>query len=560
METEIGMFLRPEYITSRLTYKGSALSDDDLSRPIVGIADSFNDIVPGHTNLRLVSQYVKYGVYRAGGTPVEFGTVACCDGIAQGHCGCNYILPSREIIADSIEVMAQAHRLDALVLVGTCDKIVPAMLMVAARLDIPCILIHGGCMLSGPAYGDRPKTDATFPAEALGMVQTGKMTMEECDRLTTVCAPSAGGGQFYGTANTMCCITEALGMCLPGTAAIPATHCERLRAAVRTGQQIMELVNQKLTPRKLITKDALENAVIYALATGASTNAVIHLCALANELGIPSQFIIETFERYADQVPLLAAIYPASPKYDMEDYYRAGGVHAVLKQLKPMLHLNCLTVTGKTVEENINEYQNLYTDNPDMIRTLDNPHSTLAGLAIMRGNLAPGTAVAKPAGIAEEVRQFTGKAVCFDCEEDCLEAISNCRIQPGDVLVVRYEGPKGGPGMREMFRAMKLLHGQGLDKSTALITDGRFSGTNNGCFVGHISPEAAEGGPLALVRDGDTITIDVVNRDLHLHVSEEELARRRADWHYTPKPLEGYLKRYALLATSASNGGVFRDE
>lgn len=553
---EVGMFLKPEYITSRLTYKGSMLSDDDLSRPIVGIANSFNEITPGHTNLRLVAQYVKYGVYRAGGTPVEFGTIGCCDGIAQGHCGGHFVLPSRDNIADSVEIMAEAHRLDALVLVGSCDKIVPGMLMVAARLDIPCIFINGGCMLSGTSFEDLPKTDATFPAEALGMHQAGRLTMEQVDDLTETCVPSGGSGQFYGTANTMCCLAEALGMCLPGSSAIPAAYVERERVAVRTGEAIMNLVKKGITARQIITMDAMENAIIFMLASGGSTNSVIHLCAIAHELGIDSNEIIRAYEKYADQVPLLAKIYPASHDYDVEDFFRAGGVHAVFKEVRSLLHQDCLTVTGKTVAQNISEFQNKYAPNPDMIRTMDNPHSTLPGLVIMRGNLAPDTGVAKPAGIAEEVRRFTGTAVCFDNEEACLEAISQQKIKAGDVIVVRYEGPRGGPGMREMFRAMKLLHGQRLDKSTALITDGRFSGTNNGCFVGHISPEAAVGGPIALVRDGDKITIDVYQHDLHLHVSDEELARRRAEWNYQPQKLKGYLGRYVQMASSASSGAV----
>jgi len=553
---EIGMFMKPEYVTSRLTYKGSMLSDDDLSRPIIGIADSFNEITPGHTNLRLVSQYVKYGVYRAGGTPLEFGTIGCCDGVAQGHCGGHFILPSRDNIADSVEIMIEAHRMDALVLVGSCDKIVPGMLMAAARLDIPCIFINGGCMLSGVPFGDYPKTDATFPAEAMGMYQAGKLTMEEVDDLVETCVPSGGSGQFYGTANTMGCLAEALGLSLPGSSAIPAPYVERERVAVRTGEAIMELVRRKITGRQIITMESIENAIIFMLASGGSTNSVIHLCALAHELGIDSDEVIKAYEKYADKVPLLAKIYPASHDYDMEDFFRAGGVHAVFKELKSMLHLDCMTVTGKTVGENIEEFRSKYVPNPDMIRSLDNPHSTLPGLVIMRGNLAPDTGVAKPAGIAEEVRKFTGTAVCFDNEEACLDAISNRKIKAGDVIVVRYEGPRGGPGMREMFRAMKLLHGQGLDKSTALITDGRFSGTNNGCFVGHISPEAAVGGPIALVKDGDQITIDVYEHLLHLHVSDEELAKRRAEWKYEPQKLGGYLGRYVKMASSASKGAV----
>ena len=559
IDHDIGMFLQPEYITSRLTYKGCGISDDDLSRPIIGIANSFTDMVPGHTNLRQVAQYVKYGVYRAGGTPLEFGTVAVCDGIATGHCGNNYALPSRENIADSVEIAAKAHRLDGLVLLASCDKIVPAMMMAAARLDIPCIFINGGCMLSGPAFEDFPKTDATFPAEAMGMYQAGKISMEEVDNLTEVCAPTCGSGQFYGTANTMSCMTEALGMCLPGTSTIPAVYAERLRTAVRTGEKIMELVNKKITARQILTMDAIENAIMFMLASGGSTNCVIHLCALGHELGIPSEKIIQAFEKYGKMVPLLATIYPATRKYDMEDFYRAGGVHAVMKEMRHMLHLDALTVTGNRVADNLDSFKNKYPHNPDMIRSMDNPHSTLPGLAIMRGNLAPDTGVAKPAGIAPEVRCFTGTAVCFDGEPACLEAISERKIKPGDVIVVRYEGPKGGPGMKEMFRAMKLLHGQGLDKSTALVTDGRFSGTNNGCFVGHISPEAAEGGPIALVKDGDRITVDVTNNKLELHVSDEELAKRRAEWRYVPKPMTGYLKKYSMMACSAAKGAVMMD-
>lgn len=553
---EVGMFMKPEYITSRLTYKGSMLSDDDLSRPVIGIADSFNEITPGHTNLRLVSQYVKYGVYRAGGTPVEFGTIGCCDGIAQGHCGGHFVLPSRDNIADSVEIMAEAHRLDAVVLVGSCDKIVPGMLMAAARLDIPCIFINGGCMLSGVPFGSYPKTDATFPAEALGMHQSGQLTMEQVNDLTETCVPSGGSGQFYGTANTMGCLAEALGLSLPGTSAIPAAYVERERAALRTGEAIMDMVWKNITARQIITMDSIENAIIFMLASGGSTNSVIHLCAIAHELGLDSDLVIAACEKYSEIVPLLAKIYPASHDYDMEDFFRAGGVHAVFKEVESLLHLDCITVTGKTIGENIAEFRNKYTPNPDMVRSMDNPHSNLPGLVIMRGNLAPDTGVAKPAGIAEEVRKFTGTAICFDNEEACLEAISNRQIKEGDVIVVRYEGPRGGPGMREMFRAMKLLHGQGLAKSTALITDGRFSGTNNGCFVGHISPEAAVGGPIALVHDGDEITIDVYAHSLHLHVSDEELARRREAWSYEPQTLNGYLGRYVKQASSASKGAV----
>lgn len=556
MKAEFGRFLQPDYISARVSYKAAGLSDDDLRRPIIGIANSFNEMTPGHINLRQIAQHVKYGIYRAGGTAVEFGTIACCDGIASGHCGNNYVLPSREVIADSVEIQARAHQLDALVLIASCDKIVPAMLMAAARLDIPCIFINGGCMLSGAPFKGRSKTDATFPIEALGMVQSGELTMDDIDSLAEICAPTGGSGQFYGTANTMCCLTEALGLCLPGVSTIPFAYSERIRAAMQTGEQIVRLTYDGVNSRQILHKKSLENAIIFVLASGGSTNVVIHLCALAHELGIEAEWVLATFEKYADLVPHLAKIYPASREYDMEDFYRAGGVYAVLKELREMLCLDAMTVSSKSLGENINVHYSAYGVNQEMIRSLDNPHSKLAGLVIMRGNLAPESGVAKPAAIAPEVRQFTGTARCFDSEEECVQAISEQKIKAGDVVVVRYEGPKGGPGMREMFAAMKLLKGQGLDKSTALITDGRFSGTNNGCFVGHISPEAAEGGPLALLRDGDIITIDVWNRQVNVQLSALEMNERRTNWQYKPKQLEGYLVRYARSVSSAAKGAI----
>ena len=556
MTAKFGKFLQDEYVSARVSYKAAGLSDEDLSRPIVGIANSFNEMTPGHINLRQIAQQVKYGVYRGGGTAVEFGTIACCDGIASGHCGNNYVLPSREVIADSVEIQARAHQLDALVLIASCDKIVPAMLMAAARLDIPCVFINGGCMLSGAPFAQHVKTDATFPIEAMGMVQNGELSMVDIDKLTDICAPSGGSGQFYGTANTMCCLVEALGLCLPNVSTIPFAYSERLRAAVKTGESIVKLAHRGVSSRQILTKQALENAIIFMLASGGSTNVVIHLCALAHELGIDSEWVLSTFEKYGECVPYLAKIYPASREFDMEDFYRAGGVYAVLRELKPLLHLEALTVTGCSLGENIKAHKNPYADNPAMIRSLAEPHSTLPGLVIVRGNLAPESGVAKPAAIAPEVRQFSGVARCFDSEEECVQAVRERRIQAGDVLLVRYEGPKGGPGMREMFAAMKMLKGQGLDKSTALITDGRFSGTNNGCFIGHISPEAAEGGPIALVRDGDIISIDILNRSLDVRLSEQELAARKQTWSYSAKQLSGYLARYAKSVGSAAKGAV----
>lgn len=412
-------------------------------------------------------------------------------------------------------------------------------------------------MLSGPCFGEKGKADTTTALEALGQYQQGKLDWKTVHNLMTITEPTCGSCNFYGTANTMSCTAEALGMVLPDGGCIPAVYSERLRCAKRTGMKIMELVEKKICPRDIVTKDAIENAIAYVMATGGSTNAALHLPAIAHAAGLSPQWVLETIDHFSDKIPHIAKINPASADYDMQDFYYSGGVPRVMEYLREHIHLDVLTCTGKTMGENIAEHNYMYGEsNDNVIRPFDKPFSTLGGLAILRGNLAPGSGVAKPAAIEEEVRCFTGEAICFDSEEDCNKALEELRIKPGHVVVIRYEGPRGGPGMREMARPMKLMHGQGLALSTALITDGRFSGTNNGCFVGHISPEAAEGGPIALVQDGDRITIDVYKKELTLHVSDEELARRREKWSYTPKPLSGYLARYAALATSAANGGV----
>jgi len=543
-------------IINLVMWKGCGFSDDDMSRPIIGIANSFSDMVPGHSSLRKVAEHVKHGVYRAGGTPAEFGVIACCDGLGAGHNGNNYVLPSRDNIADSVEIIAKAHRLDGLVLLGSCDKIVPGMLMAAARLDMPCIFVPAGCMLSGPGYANQKASDATSCSEAMGRVQVGEMTESDVLRLGSVCTPTCGSCQFMGTANSMCCLAEALGLSLTGGALIPAFFNDRLRNAMESGKQIVDLVKSGLTSRKIMTKNSLENAIMLMMAVGGSTNVVIHTCAIAHELGIDSSEVLNDFDRFSEKIPLLAKINPAAQNYDAMDLFYAGGVPEVLKNLSSLLHLNELTVTGKTLGENLEVFDNLYPRNDDLIRTLDNPHSRLGGLAIMRGNLCPDTAVSKPAAIAPEVRVFTGTALCFDSEDECSAAIEARKVLPGTVVVIRYEGPKGGPGMKEMFKPMKTLVGQGLAKSTAVITDGRFSGTNNGCFVGHISPEAAVGGPIALVQDGDSITVDITNKTLTLHVDDEELEKRRTEWVYKPKKLSGSLARYAALVTSADKGGV----
>lgn len=545
-----------EDLNNLMFYKAFGCSDNDLKRPIIGIANSFNEIVPGHMNLRQVAEFVKKGIYRAGGTAVEFGTIAGCDGVATGHEGNFYILPSREVVADSIETMVKIHHFDGLVMLGSCDKIVPGMLMAAARINIPTIFVAGGPMLGGPAFGKKKKTDGTAFTEAMGMMQVGKATEQEVRNLATLTMPTCGSCSMYGTANTMCAVAEAIGLSLPGSALIPAVYSERLRAAQKSGEAIVELVKKGITSNDILTFEAIQNAISICMASGGSTNAVIHLCALAYELGIDAELIMKEFDRQSNKVPVIVTVNPASNIWDMEDWYKAGGVPKVMKNIKSLIQLDALTVTGKTMGENLDEYINPYAADNDLVRPIDNPHTTLGGLAIMRGNLAPDTGVAKPAAIKEEVRQFTGEAICFDSEEECSAALKDLKVKPGHVVVIRYEGPKGGPGMREMYQPMKFLNGQGLATCTALITDGRFSGTNNGCFVGHISPEAAVGGPIALVKDGDKITIDVINKNITLHVSDEELAKRKADWKYQPKVTKGYLARYAKLAKSADKGGV----
>jgi len=546
-----------ELISNKTCYKANGFSDDDLARPIIGIACSFNESVPGHNNLRQLAEQVKYGVYRAGGTPVEFGVIACCDGVSDNHYGSHYCLPSRDNIADSIEIQARAHRFDGLILLGSCDKIVPGMLMAAARLDIPAVLVPGGAMLSSPPFRDKPRSNTTTISEAMGLYTKGEVTEQELQMLTGTCSLTCGSCQFMGTANTMCSFSEAIGMTLSGGGLIPAVYHERRRSAFHSGEQIVKLVRNGITARQIMTWDSIENAIMLLMAVGGSTNAVIHCCAIAHEMGIDAERVMSAFNHYSEVIPLVAKVSPASSTQDCEDLYKAGGIPAVMKSIRRFLHEDAMTVDSCTLGENLDSFTPTFPENSELIRPLDKPFSKFGGLAIMRGNLAPDTGVAKPAAIAEEVRQFTGTAICFDGEHACIEAIKAQKIKPGHVVVVRYEGPKGGPGMREMYLTLKMLNGQGLAKSTALITDGRFSGTNNGCFVGHISPEAADGGPIALVRDGDQISIDVINKRLELHVSDEEIAKRRKAWSYTPPSgLSGYLARYARLVSSASKGAI----
>jgi dihydroxy-acid dehydratase len=540
----------------RNVFKGMGYSDDDMTtkRPAIGIANSWNTLIPGHFNFNQVSEQVKKGIHRAGGTVYEFGVIGLCDAIAKNYF--NYVLPSREVICDSVEIMAGANPLDGIILLASCDKIVPGMLMAAARLDIPAILVNNGPMLGGVAFGGR-KSDATSASEAFGMFKTGKISLEEYKTVEDLSCPTCGSCSFMGTANTMCCLTEAMGMSLTDGAAIPAVYADRLRLAEQSGEAICHLVKQGITARDIINKKSLENAVKVCLAIGGSTNAVLHLCALAYEAEADLS-IMDMFDELSKKTPTIAKVYPAS-HWDMEDLWKAGGIPRVIDRLQSILNMDVMTCTGKTMKENIDAYQYRFPENNEVIKTIDEPFGFSGGLAVLRGNLAPKTGISKPTAIDPSVRQFTGTAVVFDSEEEATQAIIDGRIESGTVVVIRYEGPKGGPGMVEMYRALKYLSGMGLAKSTAVVTDGRFSGTNNGCFVGHVSPEAAEGGPIAIVKNGDKISIDVINSTIHLHVSDGEIERRLKNWKKPePKVKKGYLSLYSRLASSADEGAIIK--
>jgi dihydroxy-acid dehydratase len=542
----------PEGSLVRGLYKSMGYSDEDLARPMIGVANSWNRVVPGHYNLNLVSDYVKQGIRQAGGTPVEFGVIAACDGIAQGHDGMHYILPSRDLIAHDVEMMVEAHRLDGIVLLGSCDKIVPGMLMAAARLDVPAILVAGGPMEGGCEFDERA-ADMTSLTEGLAMLKAGKIDEETYRRLEDCVGPTCGSCSFLGTANTMCCLAEAVGLSLPGSATIPATHADRLRAAQESGRRIVQMIQGGISARRVINQKGIENAIRVNAAIGGSTNAILHMLAIAYEADV--DLTVHTFEKFSRSTPHIAKMNPAAAP-NVPDFHLAGGVPAVMKEILPLLHGDSLTVSGKSVAENVARAE---VRDRGIIKTMNDPWSQGGGLAVLGGNLAPSTAITKPAAIKPEMHKFTGKAHCFDSEEAANQSILDGKVSEGEVVVIRYEGPKGGPGMREMYIAMKLLYGRGLALKTALVTDGRFSGTNNGCFVGHISPEAAEGGPLAMVRDGDLITIDIPNRKLHLHVSDEEIQARTARWKRPePKFKKGYLALYARLAESADKGAIIR--
>ncbi len=539
----------------RSLYKSMGYTDEELTdRPVIGIANSWSTLVPGHFNLNQVSEFVKKGIYRGGGTAVEFGVISACDGIANGHEGMKYILPSREVICNSIEIEVQAHRLDAIVLLASCDKIVPGMLMAAARLNIPAILVNGGPMMGGTEFDGR-KTDATSVDEAVGMLHGGKISEEQVLSLENVACPGCGSCAFYGTANTMVCITESIGMSLTGSALIPATYSDRLGTAYMSGIKICELAEKGIKARDIITDEAIRNGIKVTMATCGSTNAVLHLSAIAHEAGLEMN-VVDEFEQLNKTTPQIAKVNPAS-KWDMEDFYRAGGIPRVMNNLGNRIDTQVMTCTGKKLGENLKEYKFLFPENPEVIKTAEQPFNDTGGVAILRGNLAPNTGITKPGAFDPSLYKFRGKAKVYNSEEEANKSILGGEVKDGDVVVIRYEGPKGGPGMREMYKAMKYLYGMGLNLTTALITDGRFSGTNNGLFIGHISPEAAEGGPLAIIEDGDIIKIDVTEGLLDIELSDEEIEKRLQCLKAPQKEVpNGYLRMYAKTASSADKGAV----
>ncbi|MCR5054930.1 MAG: dihydroxy-acid dehydratase [Lachnospiraceae bacterium] len=524
---------------------------EEQKKPMVGIVSSYNEIVPGHMNIDKIVEAVKLGVAEAGGTPVVFPAIAVCDGIAMGHIGMKYSLVTRDLIADSTECMAIAHQFDALVMVPNCDKNVPGLLMAAARINVPTVFVSGGPMLAGHIKGKKRSLSSMF--EAVGAHAAGKMTEEEVTEYEEKVCPTCGSCSGMYTANSMNCLTEALGMGLRGNGTIPAVYSERLRLAKKAGYAVMDMWQKNIRPRDIMTKDAILNALTVDMALGCSTNSMLHLPAIAHEIGF--DFDISFANPISEKTPNLCHLAPAGPTY-MEDLNEAGGVYAVMKELADigLLNTDCMTVTGKTVGENIKNAVNL---DPEVIRPVDNPYSKTGGLAVLKGNLAPDGSVVKRSAVVEEMMVHEGPARVFDCEEDAIAAIKGGKIVEGDVVVIRYEGPKGGPGMREMLNPTSAIAGMGLGSTVALITDGRFSGASRGASIGHVSPEAAVGGPIALVEEGDIIAIDIPNMTLDLKVSDEELSRRKAAWTpRDPKVTTGYLSRYASMVTSGNRGAI----
>lgn len=535
----------------RSLFKAMGYTDEEIARPLIGVANSVNEIVPGHIHLDKIAEAVKAGIRAAGGTPVEFGSIGICDGIAMGHEGMKYSLASRELIADSCEAMAKAHSFDGMVFIPNCDKIVPGMLMAAARVNVPSIVISGGPMLSLQKDGAYLDLNSVF--EAVGAVKAGKMNEEEVAQYENSACASCGSCSGMFTANSMNCLTEALGMGLPGNGTIPAVYAERIRLAKQAGMKIMELVERDIKPSDILVPKAFENSLTVDMALGCSTNSVLHLPAIAHEVGL--RLDLDMINGISSRVPNLCKLAPSGP-YHVQDLYQAGGVQAVMKELsqKDLLHLDLITATGRTVGENI---QNARATDRNVIRPIDSPHTKTGGIAILKGNISPDGAVVKRAAVAEEMLVHSGPARVFDSEDTAIEAIYNGKINKGDVVIIRCEGPKGGPGMREMLGPTSAIAGMGLDKDVALITDGRFSGASRGASIGHVSPEAMVGGPIAAVRDGDIIHINIPEGKLDAQLSQEEISSRLQAWKAPePRIKTGYLGRYARLVSSADKGAV----
>lgn len=535
----------------RSLFNALGMTREELSRPLVGIVSSYNEIVPGHMNLDKIVEAVKLGVAMAGGTPIVFPAIAVCDGIAMGHIGMKYSLVTRDLIADSTECMALAHQFDALVMVPNCDKNVPGLLMAAARINVPTVFVSGGPMLAGRVQGHKTSLSSMF--EAVGAYAAGKMSEEEVEEFENKACPTCGSCSGMYTANSMNCLTEVLGMGLPGNGTIPAVYSERIKLAKHAGMAVMEMYQKNIRPRDIMTEKSFMNALTMDMALGCSTNSMLHLPAIAHEAGVGLN--VEIANALSSKTPNLCHLAPAGPTY-MEDLNEAGGIPAVMKEISSLglLNLECMTVTGKTVGENIVDAVNR---NPEVIRPVSNPYSQTGGIAVLRGNLAPDSGVVKRSAVVAEMLVHEGPARVFDCEEDAIDAIKSGKIVAGDVVVIRYEGPKGGPGMREMLNPTSTIAGMGLGSSVALITDGRFSGASRGASIGHVSPEAAVGGPIALVEEGDIIAIDINANTINVKVSDEEMAARKARWQpREPKITTGYLNRYARLVTSADKGAV----
>ncbi len=538
----------------RSLFKAMGYTDEEIARPLIGVVNSANEIIPGHIHLDLITQDVKAGIRMSGGTPIEFPVIGVCDGIAMNHAGMKYSLASRELIADSVEIMATAHPFDALVFIPNCDKIIPGMLMAALRLNIPCIFISGGPMLAGK-YQDKA-VDLISVFEGVGAVKAKKMTLDELRQIEDCACPGCGSCSGMYTANSMNCVTEALGLGLPSNGTIPAVFAARRRLAKQAGMKIMDLLKKNVRPRDIATLAAFKNAMAVDMALGCSTNTVLHIPAIAHEAGITLD--LDLFNKISERTPNLCKLSPAG-HHHIEDFDAAGGIQALMKAIAPLgvIDRKAMTVTGKSVGDNIKTARVL---NEDVIRPLANPYSRQGGIAVLRGNLAPDGAVVKQSAVAPTMQVNEGRARVFDCEDDAISAILAGKIKPGDIVVIRYEGPKGGPGMREMLSPTSAIVGMGLDKTVALLTDGRFSGGTQGAAIGHISPEAAEGGPIALVQEGDVIAIDMPAKSLNLKVSDPELEKRRkALKPRKPAITTGYLARYAKLVTSASTGAIFKD-